>query len=100
MTASKGNSPFQASASAIMLAMVLRQVTGSAPGSSRNSTDIPAAAPFHRASSARTTSLPEHHGGSEPVNATRRAGAGVSQTRPVAQPNPSAVEPTPTPSAP
>ena len=70
--------PFSASASAIMLAMVLRYTIGSCRPRSTNSTDMPCDcfAPQRRSSSS-TMSLPLTHGCSRPVNTTRRARASV-----------------------
>ena len=73
--------PFCASASAIMLAIVLRYGMGSCLFTSTNSTPMPCdcAAP-QRASSASTMSLPLTHGWSRPVMRTRRCRASVKYT--------------------
>ena len=65
--------PFSASASAIMLAIVLRYAIGSCRSASTSSTDIPCDcfAP-HRRSSSRTMSLPLTQGCRRPRNITRR----------------------------
>ena len=65
--------PFSVSASAIMLAMVLRKVIGSWRFASTSSTDMPCdcLAPQRRSSSS-TMSLPVTHSRSRPVKRTRR----------------------------
>ena len=70
--------PFRASASAIMLAIVLRKAIGSCLSASTNSTDMPCDcfAP-HRRRSSSTMSLPETHGWSVPDRTTRRCLASV-----------------------
>ena len=70
--------PFCASASAIMLATVLRYGMGSWRSASTNSTLIPCACALpQRRSSASTTSLPLTQGRSFPLKTTRRRFAGV-----------------------
>jgi hypothetical protein len=70
--------PFQLSASAIMLQIVLRNAIGSCRSASTNSTLIPCdcRAP-HRRSSSSTRSLPVTHGCSAPRKRTRRGFATV-----------------------